>query len=370
MVRSVIGFRQVAVQSAVGGVAIALVTWLCFLLHLKLAAPLCLDLAIVVLLSLQGSFLTSALISIFAVAGLDYYFTEPLFSPLILDPVDGFAIALFFLTAAVITMLVSRLRTHGRQLALANANLEEQIAEVKYAQDQVNLARVNRVMLMGELTASIAHEVNQPLTGILGHAGTAQRYLTRDVPDMQAGLHYLDLVVRDSKRAGAVIAHIRALARKTPPQTQQVDINEAIHEVVSLTSRELQSSKVELRMELQNGLPQIQAARVQVQQVILNLIVNAIEAMHDLPDARRELLLNSGSIDAKAVFVEVRDSGPGLDTNPDEFFKSFYTTKPEGMGMGLSISRSIVEAHGGRLSAMPNEPRGAIFRFTLPVETA
>ncbi len=242
---------------------------------------------------------TSALISIFAVAALDYYFTGPLFSPLIFDPVDGLAIVLYLLTAGVITMLVSRLRRHGEQLTAANAALEEQIAEVKYAQDQVNLARVNRVTLMGELTASIAHEVNQPLTGILAHAGTALRYLARDVPDIHEAQQYLNLVVRDSKRAGEVIAHIRALARKTPPRTHAVDIGEAILEVVSLTRRELQSNRVELRTELQDGLPYVQADKVQVQQVILNLIVNAIEAMHDLQDGHRDLVLRSGSIDTK-----------------------------------------------------------------------
>jgi signal transduction histidine kinase len=327
-----------------------------------------LDLVVVVLLSLRGSFLTSAIVSFVAVGCLDYYFTKPLFSPLIFDPVDAFAIVLFLITAAVITTLVSRLHVHSEQLAVTNRKLQEQIAEVEHAREQVNLARVNRVMLMGEMTASISHEVNQPLTGILANAGTALRYLARDVPDLQEARRALELVVRDGKRARDVIVRIRGLAKKAPPRRLRLDINDTIREVIALTGRELQTKRVELRTELASDLPLVAADRVQLQQVILNLIVNAVEAMHDSGSGPRELVVGTGGIDS-GIFAEVRDSGPGLDSALlDRLFDSFYTTKSEGMGMGLSISRSIVEAHGGRLWATPNNPRGAVFRFTLPVE--
>jgi len=360
-------FRGKVVQILLGCIAIALVTAICFRSRLNLAAPLCVDLVVVVLLSLRGSFLTSAIVSFIAVGCLDYYFTEPLFSARILDPLDGFAIVLFLITAAVITSLVSRLRFHTEQLAAANTKLQEQIAEVKRAEDQIHLARVNRVMLMGEMTASIAHEVNQPLTGILANAGTGLRYLARDVPDVEAARGCLGLIVRDGKRAGEVIARIRTLAKKAPPRTQQLDINDAILDVIALTDRELQAKEVQLRTRLSTDLPMVSADRVQVQQVLLNLIVNAIEAMRGAGNGAQELVVGSGRSDSSGVYVEVRDSGPGLDPSTlDRVFASFYTTKADGMGMGLSISRSIVEAHGGRLWATPNEPRGAAFRFTLP----
>jgi signal transduction histidine kinase len=355
-------------ESAAGALAIGLVAALCFRFGLKLAAPLCLDLIVVVLLSLRGSFVTSAVVSVVAVACLDYFFTEPLFSPLIFDPIDVFALALFLLTAGVITTLVSRLRMHTEQLAITNRKLEEQIAEVKHAQDQLSLARVNRVMLLGEMTASIAHEVNQPLTGILANGGTALRYLGREVPDLEQVRRYLGLIVNDVKRAAAVTARVRAMAKKEPPRTIPLDVNDTILEVIELTKRDLSGKQIELRTELANGLPLVPADRVQLQQVLLNLIVNAIDAMCDAAGGPRDLAVRSGTDDGTGVFVEVRDSGPGLDpASLERLFASFYTTKTDGMGMGLSICRSIVEAHGGRLWARPNEPHGAVFRFTLPV---
>jgi signal transduction histidine kinase len=352
--------------AGLGGVALS--TFVCFHFRLTLAAPLCLDLIVVVLVSLGGSFTLSAVVSVVAVACLAYFFAAPLFSLMIFDPIDVFAVALFLLTAAVITTLVSRLRLHARELEVTRVKLEEQIAEVRLSEDQLNLARVNRVILMGEMTASIAHEVNQPLTGILANSGTALRYLDRDVPDLNEVRRFLGLVVRDGRRAGDVIARVRSLTRKAPPQVVAVDLNEAVLETVALTARDLQTKHVTLRTELTSELPPVSADRVQVQQVMLNLIVNAIDAMNDVSGRKREIVVASGRTGTTAVFVEVRDCGAGIDpAHADRLFTSFYTTKPDGMGMGLSISRSIVEAHGGRLTAGPNEPAGAVFRFTLPV---
>jgi signal transduction histidine kinase len=356
------------IQTFAGCVAIAIVTAVCFRLRLSLAAPLCLDLIVIVLVSLRGSFLNSACVSFVAVWSLAFYFAEPLFSPLVFNPLDVLALALFLVTSGVVTTLVSRLRNHADQLAFTRSKLQEQIAEVKRTQDQLNLARVNRIMLMGEMTASIAHEVNQPLTGILANAGTASRYLVREVPELEEVQRCLSLIVRDGRRAGEVISRIRALAKKAPPDSIRLDLNEAILEVVNLTERDLKAKRVLLQTELSGDLPLILADRVQLQQVLLNLIVNALEAMNE-HDGPRELIVTSGQSQSNEVFVEVRDSGPGLDpASFDRLFQSFYTTKPEGMGMGLSISRSIVESHGGRLFATANVPRGAVFRVILPVD--
>jgi two-component system, LuxR family, sensor kinase FixL len=265
-----------------------------------------------------------------------------------------------------------RIRTE--QLALTNAKLEAQIAERKQTQDslqqaQANLARVNRVMLVGEMTASIAHEINQPLTGVVSNAGTGLRFLAAQPPDLEEVRQYLGLVVRDGKRAAEVIGRIRALVKKEAPRTDRLDINAAILEVIALAHSELHRNPVELRTHLSSDTPLVSADRVQLQQVILNLIVNAIEAMSEVQDRPRELVVGSGRSDSNDVFVEVRDSGAGFDpANLHRLFDSFYTTQPDGTGMGLSISRSIIEAHGGRLWATPNKPHGAVFRFTLSAE--
>ena len=246
---------------------------------------------------------------------------------------------------------------------------ERKRAEEALRKTQADLAHVTRVMTMGELVASIAHEVNQPLTGVVAHAGTCLRWLAAQPPDIGEVRQYLELIVRDGKRAGEVIYRIRALVKKVPPRRDRLDINTAILEVIALTHSELQRNRVELRTHLSSDLPLVCADRVQLQQVILNLIVNAMEAMSGVGNRPRELVVGAGGSDSNEVFVEVRDSGPGLDpANLSCLFESFYTTKPDGMGMGLSISRSIIEAHGGRLWATPNQPHGAVFRFTLPVE--
>ncbi len=259
----------------------------------------------------------------------------------------------------------------GRRLVLET---NRDITERKQAQEslqkaQATLARVNRVMLVGEMTASVAHEVNQPIAAAVTNAGACLRWLAAQPPDMEKARQALGRIVKDGKRASEVIGRIRALVKKMPQRTVRFDINDAIIEVIALTQSELQRNPVELRTRLSNDLPLVSADRVQLQQVILNLIVNAVDAMSGVGERPRELVVESGRDNPNDVFVEVRDSGPGLDsTDLDRMFDSFYTTKPDGMGMGLSISRSIVEAHGGQLRATPNEPYGAVFRFTLPVE--
>jgi C4-dicarboxylate-specific signal transduction histidine kinase len=364
---------QVPVQTLLGCVAVAFLTFVCFRLNLNHATATCLLLCVIVLLSLWGSFPASVVVSIVAVGSLDFYFSPPIFSFELSNPFDAIALGLFVMASAVITTLTSRVRARTKQLALSTAKLEQQIIEHKQTQEFLQqtqeLARVNRVMLMGEMTASIAHEINQPLTGIVANAGTSLRYLAAEVPDIEEARRYLELIARDGKRTTEVIGRIRALVRRVPESRSRLDVNESILEVIALTQDELQRNPVDLQTNLATGLPLVPADRVQLQQVILNLIVNALEAMNEVGERPRRLVVNSGTSDNNEVFVEVRDTGPGLDAaDLDRLFRSFYTTKSQGMGMGLSISRQIVESHGGRLWATNNVPHGAVFRFTLAVD--
>jgi C4-dicarboxylate-specific signal transduction histidine kinase len=242
-------------------------------------------------------------------------------------------------------------------------------AEAALQQAEADLARLNRVMLLGEMTASIAHEVNQPIAATVTNAHASLRWLGAKPPDLGEARQALGRIVRDGSRAGEVIDRIRALVKKVPPRRELLHINEAIRDVVALTQTEVQQNRVRLQTRLADDLPLDPADRVQLQQVIMNLLVNAVEAMSSVDDRSRELTITSGKDDANAVFVEVQDTGPGIDpTDLDRLFQSFYTTKPDGIGMGLAISRSIIEAHGGRLSATSNQPHGALFCFTLPAE--
>jgi PAS domain S-box-containing protein len=249
------------------------------------------------------------------------------------------------------------------------AEAEVRESERRYRELQMELAHANRVATMGQLSASIAHEINQPIAAVIANANAGLRWLGAPRPDLGEVRQALGRIVRDGTRAGEVIARVRALIKKTTPRRDRLDINEAIREVISLTQAEMQRNRVGLQTGLADGLPLVPGDRVQLQQVIVNLIVNAIEAMAGAGDGPHELRIVSGINDANDIVVEVQDTGPGLDSEQlDRLFQSFYTTKPDGIGMGLAISRSIAEAHGGCLSAAPNSPRGAVFRLALPVE--
>jgi PAS domain S-box-containing protein len=249
---------------------------------------------------------------------------------------------------------------------------EERILEAQEAlhKAQAELARVNRVILVGETTASIAHEVNQPIAAVVTNAGAGLRWLAAQPPDLEEARQAFARIVKDGNRAGEVIARIRALVKKSPLQQDPLDINETIQEVVFLAGSEVHKNRISLQTQLSPDLPRILGDRIQLQQVILNLIKNAVEAMSTVSKGPRELLVSSGKDESKGVLVAVRDSGPGLDPEAvAHLFDTFYTTKPGGMGMGLAISRSIIEAHGGQLWATPNEPHGAVFQFTLPADS-
>jgi PAS domain S-box-containing protein len=244
-------------------------------------------------------------------------------------------------------------------------------SERRYREAQMELAHVNRVTTMGQLTASIAHEVNQPIAAAVTSADAGLRWLAAQPPDLAEVREAFDRVIRAGNRAGGVIGRIRALIRRMPEQKAPLDINETILETVALTRSEMRRHRILLQTELANGLPRIWGDRVQLQQVILNLIMNAIEAMSELSEGPRDLLISTSLDTPGGVIVAVRDSGPGLKRESlDHLFDPFYTTKPAGMGMGLSICRSITEAHGGRLWAAANAPRGAVFQFTLHQDDA
>ena len=244
---------------------------------------------------------------------------------------------------------------------------ERKRAEEGLRDAQMQLAHVNRVATMGQLSASIAHEVNQPVAAVLINADVALHWLSGPTPDLDQTRQALGRIVKNGQRAGEIIGRIRALIKKVAPQKDRLDINEAILEVIALTRSELDRSGVSLKVQLANDLPPVEGDRIQLQQVLINLIVNAVEAMRSTSEGARELWIETGTDASGGVLVAVRDTGPGLDAQTlDHLFDAFYTTKPSGMGMGLSICRSIIEAHGGRIWTTPNLPQGAIFQFALP----
>jgi signal transduction histidine kinase len=222
-------------------------------------------------------------------------------------------------------------------------------------------------MTLGELMASIAHEVNQPLAAVVTNAQACLRWLAHEPPRPDEARAAVERIVRDSNRASEVIQRVRALVKKTDPQMVALDINDVIREAISLEQREMLNQRVSLRTELASALPPVLGDRVQLQQVVINLVMNALEAMAPVTDRPRDMLIRSQRDDPNEVLVAVRDSGMGIDSeNAERLFNAFFTTKPTGMGMGLSISRSIIAAHGGRLWVSPNAEHGATFQFTLP----
>ncbi|MEH2482364.1 PAS domain S-box-containing protein [Nitrobacteraceae bacterium AZCC 2146] len=239
-------------------------------------------------------------------------------------------------------------------------------AEEALRKAQADLAHVNRVATMGQLTASITHEVNQPITAAVTYALAARRLLSAKPPNFREVDDALALIVKEGTRAGEVVGRIRALMKKAPARKDAVEINDAILEVIALTRTEAAHNSVSVRTQLAEGLPRVQGDRVQLQQVLVNLIINAIEAMRDVDEEERELLISTRN-EPDGASVEVRDSGPGFaPADLNRVFEAFYTTKPDGLGFGLSICRSIIDAHNGRLWASANLPRGASFQFALP----
>jgi C4-dicarboxylate-specific signal transduction histidine kinase len=383
-------FWRSAAQCLLGSIAVALLTLVSFRLRANLAIASLLYLAVVVLLSVTDAFIASVLVSTIAVLCLDLFFTKPLFSLRMDDPLNIVAMIVFLGTALLITRLMSqrkraeaalqrvlgelesKVQERTAELARANDDLHSEMGERQRAEEalqkaQAELAHVSRVMTLGELMASIAHEVNQPLAAVVTNAQACLRWLALETPRLDEARAAVERIVREGNRASEVIRRIRALAKKTEPQMVSLDINDVIREAISLEQREVLSQRVSLRTELASALPPVLGDRVQLQQVVINLVMNAIEAMAPVTDRPRTMIIRSQPHEAGEVLVAVQDSGIGIDSeNAERLFNAFFTTKASGMGMGLSISRSIIVAHGGNLFVSPNAEHGATFQFTLP----
>jgi C4-dicarboxylate-specific signal transduction histidine kinase len=261
---------------------------------------------------------------------------------------------------------ISLFRDFAAQATIA---LENTRRERQYREMQSELAHANRVATMGQLTASIVHEIKQPITAGRTYVAAALRFLDKSPPDLAEVRETLACIMNENGRVCDIVDRIGALIKKAPPRKEVVDLNAAILEVTALTHSEALKTGVTVGMQLAAELPRIQCDRVQLQQVMLNLIVNAIQSMSGVEDSNRELQISTVSIEPEGVCVAVRDTGHGLRPESlPRLFEPFYTTKPDGMGMGLSICRSIIEAHGGRLWATGCEPRGALFQFTIPAD--
>ena len=252
-------------------------------------------------------------------------------------------------------------------IAAAQDVTQRRLSAEALAKARSELAHVNRVTGLGVLTASIAHEVNQPLSGIITNASTCLRMLAADPPNVDGATETARRTIRDGHRASDVITRLRALFTKKATTTEPVDLNDATREVITLLRSELQRSRVILQVELSDDIPSVIGDRVQLQQVIINLLRNASDAMNGVDDRPRELVIRSARDEDDRVRLAVRDSGVGFDPQAaDRLFDAFYTTKNDGMGIGLSVSRSIIENHHGRLWAEPNDGPGATFSFSIP----
>jgi len=298
------------------------------------------------------------------------------------------AVLMGVLLARGITMPITRMTSAMAALAKGDVSIEVPAADrndeigamaaafqvfkgsiIERQKTQAELAHINRLATVGQLTASIAHEVNQPITAVVTNGGAGLNWLGARPPNLDRVRESLDNIVADGKRAGDIVHRIRALIKKAPPPKSRFDLNEAVLDVIALVRSEALRNGISLQTQLAEGLPEIEGERIQLQQVILNLILNAVEAMTSLDEGAREMRISTGREGSNGVLVTIRDFGPGLDPESvDHLFEAFYTTKPDGLGMGLAICRSIIEAHGGRLWAAANEPRGAVFQFTLPLE--
>jgi signal transduction histidine kinase len=345
-----------------GLVGLAAVTGLYFWLGFPLVSVAFTYLILIVFLSLWSSLPCLFILSIIAVGSLNYFFVPPIFSFRIDYEQDIVVLAAFLITALVTSGLVRRVRTEQRERIVA----AERLRDV-----QAQLTHLDRLAGIGQVAASIAHEVKQPICATIINAQAALHWLDHKPPELEEVRQALNTIVKDGNRASEVIDRIRALIKKAPPRKDRFEINGAIREVIELTHTEVVKNAISQKTELADCLLIVQGDRVQLQQVILNLIINAIEAMSGVSEGTRELLIGTGKDGTRSVLVRIGDSGPGLAAETlERLFEPFYTTKPNGLGLGLSICRSIVEAHGGRLWVTTNMPHGAIFQLTLPAHPA
>jgi C4-dicarboxylate-specific signal transduction histidine kinase len=370
---------------AVLSVAAALIISRWPALHLE-AAPVSLFLCAVMFSAWFGGVGPGLLATALSGLAFYYYFLPPMFS-LAAKPEEIPRLVIFGVSALFVGSLSAAQRSATESLrrarddlrgtvqelqatneALHAESLERKHAEEALHQAQADLARVSRVTTMGELTASLAHEVNQPIAAAVTNANTCLRWLTREHPDVEEARAAAMRIVKDGTRAAEIIKRTRLLFKKGTPQRELVEVNEVIREMVVLLRSEAARHNISVQTNLTAHLPQVMGDRVQLQQVLMNLMLNGMEAMKDV-EGTRELAIKSQRGENEQVQVSVSDTGVGLpQQQADQIFKAFFTTKPHGTGMGLSISRSIVESHDGRLWAGENSPRGARFCFTLPAK--
>jgi C4-dicarboxylate-specific signal transduction histidine kinase len=321
-------------------------------------APVSCFLLAVMVSSLFGGLWPGLLSVGLSALSFDYFFLRRTLPPSV-EPAIYLRFAVFIGAA----LLVTGLMEIKRRVEESRNN-----AEVALRQARADLARVSQVTTMGEFTASLAHEVNQPIAAAVTDANTCLRWLRRDQPDVEEACEAASRVVNDATRAAEIISRIHMLFKKGPPQRELVDVNEVIRELLVLLRSEATRYSISIRTKLVGNLPQVMGDRVQLQQVLMNLMINGIEAMKEV-DGTRELMITSQRTENEQIMVSVSDTGVGLpEQQSDQIFDTFFTTKPDGTGMGLRISRSIVESHGGHLWAADKSSRGASFCFTLPTK--
>jgi C4-dicarboxylate-specific signal transduction histidine kinase len=345
----------------------------------------------VMLSSWYGGLWPGLFAALLSVVALDYYFIPPLYA-LGIGLEEAPDVIVFVATAFFISWLNgdqkrakeslrqahdeldAKVRERTAELKSANEQLQSEIAEREAAQEsltraQGQIARIARITTMGELTASIAHELNQPLGSIVMSGDACLRWLATKPPNLDEVRQAVEAIIRDGTRASAVLVRTRGLLRRGERLRERLDINDVIREVIALSDSELRRNGVSLRTDLPGNLPQVVVDRILLQQVILNLIMNAIEAVRAVKDRARVLRIRTEEQSSGSVVVLVQDSGVGVDPeHSSRMFEAFYTTKAEGVGMGLTISRSIIEAHGGRLWAVASDRPGSTFCFTLPID--
>jgi C4-dicarboxylate-specific signal transduction histidine kinase len=345
----------------------------------------------VMISSWYGGLWPGVFAALLSVLALDYYFLPPLYA-LGISLQEAPDVIAFVATALFISWLNGRqkrakealgvardeldakVRERTAELKSANEQLQSEIAEREAAEEDLiqartEVARIARITTMGELAASIAHELNQPLGSIVMSGDVCLRWLARKPPDLDEARQAVESIIRDGTRASSVLVRIRGLLRRGERSRERLSINDVIRDVVALLDGELRRSGVDLRTEMPGNLPPVVVDRVLLQQVILNLMMNAMEAMRTVNDRVRVLCIRTEKKDSDSIVVLVQDSGAGLDPkHSNRMFEPFYTTRAEGIGMGLTISRSIIEAHGGRLWALANNEPGSTFCFSLPID--
>jgi len=347
----------------------------------------------VMLSTWYGGLWAGVFAALLSVVALDYYFLPPLYA-LGITLEEAPDMIAFVTTALFISWLSgeqkrtkeslrdardaleTKVQQRTAELKKANEQLQAEIADRELAEEgliraQAEIARIGRITTMGELAASIAHELNQPLGSIVMSGDACLRWLTAKPPNLDEMLEAVEAIIRDGTRASSVLVRIRGLLKRGEGLRERSDINDIIREVIALSEGELRRNSTSLRTEMAENLPPVVVDRVLLQQVILNLMMNAVEAMRAVTDRARVLYVRTEEHPSGGIAVFVRDSGMGLDPkHSSRMFEAFYTTKVEGIGMGLTISRSIIESHGGRLWALANDGTGSIFCFTLPIDEA